>query len=270
VTPPSVDTRVVRRHFSCHAEEYDRYAVVQKRVARALVERIEREHAIAGPVLDVGTGTGEVARLFRGRRPDLPLVLTDIAHGMTLHAVGDIADAVGVDADAQALPFRDGSFGLVVSSSVYQWMNDLEAAFSEAWRLLKPGGLFVFALYGERTFFELKESHRLALAESGCDRVSHSQDFPSEDAVLNGLYTTSFVDVSVDAFLEVERHPDPAAFLRNLKRIGAQNASADRPRGLASRSEVQRMVAIYRERFGSSAGVPATYEVVFGAARKPF
>jgi len=269
VTPLAVDTRIVRHHFSCHAEEYDRYAVVQKRVARNLMEHIDKDERIEGPVLDVGTGTGEVARLLRRSCPELPIVLTDIAHGMTLHAVADVAKAVGVDADAQALPFRDESFGLVVSSSVYQWMNDLEGAFAESWRLLKPGGLFVFALYGEQTFFELKESHRLALAETGSVRSSHVQEFPSADAVRQGLCATSFDGISVETFLEVEHHSDPADFLRNLKRIGAQNASDDRPKGLASRREIQRMIEIYRERFGSCGVIPATYEVIYGSGRKP-
>ena len=47
-------------------------------------------------------------------------------------------------ADAEALPYPDAAFDLVVSSTTYQWVENLSKAFTESKRVLKPGGLFRF------------------------------------------------------------------------------------------------------------------------------
>lgn len=263
-----IDVRRVRRHFSISAGEYDRYAQVQKRVAVRLLELALTPEPAAGPALEVGTGTGEVARRVRRLCPELALVVSDLAHGMTRHAAA-IPGTLAVDADAQALPFRDASFGLLLSASVFQWLNDLPAALSEAARVLRPGGLLAFALYGERTLGELREAHRLALAETGAAHNSHVHTFPSDDAVGRALTAAGLETLHLFAEDEVEEHADVAALLHSLKKIGAQNASSSRPAGLASRRVMGRMADLYAERFGRDGSIPATYHVIYALARRP-
>jgi SAM-dependent methyltransferase len=50
-----------------------------------------------------------------------------------------------IRADAESLPFPDGSFDLVVGHAVLHHLPDLERAFSELLRVLEPGGRIVFA-----------------------------------------------------------------------------------------------------------------------------
>ncbi|WP_305042025.1 methyltransferase domain-containing protein [Geoalkalibacter sp.] len=263
----AVSLTQVREHFSCHAEEYDRFARVQKVVAARLVAQawpLPQD----GPVLDVGTGTGEVARCLRERDAVLSLVICDLAPGMTRHAAASLPGALAVDADAQALPFAAGTFAAVLSASVYQWMNDLPQAFGEARRVLVHQGLFAFALFGAGTLHELRTSHRRAVAEvKGADR-SHVQEFPSRDEVAAALASGGFRVARLWSENEVEWHPTPADLLRTLKKIGAQNASDRRPAGLASRQVMQRMNEIYRADFARDGQIPATYEVIYGLARK--
>lgn len=265
----SVDTLQVRRHFSSHAEEYDRYAVIQKKVVVDLLELLRSCVRVGGPVLEVGCGTGTLSRHISAQLPELPLTVSDIAHGMTRHAARTVPGIAAVDADAQDLPFCNAGFGLVLSSSVYQWVNDLPRAFAEGARVLAPGGRFAFALFGEKTLHELRESHRLAVVEAGGCRPSHAQDFPAGTEVRRALVGAGFAEVSVRSVYEVETHPEVEDLLRNLKRIGAQNAVGRRPRGLSSRRVMQRMIRLYRERHGTEGNIPATYEVIYGMGCKP-
>jgi malonyl-CoA O-methyltransferase len=53
--------------------------------------------------------------------------------------------------------------------------------------------------------------------------------------------------------------------VRGWKRVGTHNAASDRARGLTGRARLQRMVAAYETR-RTAAGLPATFEVIFGAA----
>ena len=263
-----VDTKRVRRNFSSQALSYDRHAVVQKRVVARLLEFLREWGPVEGPILEVGAGTGRLSRGLAEVFPQIRPFVSDIAHGMSRLAAASLPGALAADADAQALPFRAASFGLVCSTSVYQWVNDLPLAFAESARVLLPGGRFAFSLFGEKTLFELREAHRLAVAETGSPHPSHVQDFPGEPAVRGALAAAGFGELVLWSRNEVEEHPDVGRLLEHLKRIGARNASENRPRGLSSRRVLARMTAIYRERFGRRDSIPATYQVICGLARR--
>lgn len=258
-----IDKRQVRQHFSCHAQEYDRYALVQQQVATRLIEYLSSHYRQPEHLsLEVGCGTGLLSRQLLQRYPEMKLVLSDIAHGMSHHVQQTLSPAPVCDADAAALPFVDSSFDLVLSSSVYQWLNDLPNAFSEVARVLNPDGLLALALFGEKTLHELRTSHQSVLV----DKQSHSQSFPSLETVSAAL-GDRFEIVTLRSEFEVEWHANVPALMRSLKKIGAQNASQQRPQGLASRQVMQKMILYYNDCYGSEQGVPATYEVIYLLAR---
>jgi malonyl-CoA O-methyltransferase len=262
-----VSTRQMRQHFSAHASEYDSYAQVQKRVVAGLVARLPADLRPYQLALDLGTGTGDLARQLRERAPELPLLVADIAHAMTCAAAARVTKVAAFDADAEALPLRHASVGLVLSASMYQWVNDLPRAFAEVQRVLHPDGLFAFALFGAGTLGELRAAHTAALAEGGHAAISHMQLFPVVEAVDAALQAAGLTG-QLESFDEQEEHPDVPHLLRSLKRIGAQNAASNRPAGLSGRKTTERMMTIYQERFGGNGSIPATYQVIYGLARK--
>jgi len=258
-----IDKRQVRQHFSCHAQEYDRYAIVQQTVAKRLAGMLENQKQFWQRGLEVGCGTGLLSQQLYSSQPQLKLVLSDIAHGMTQYVQQTIPQAPVCDADAAALPFVADSFDLVVSSSVYQWLNDLANAFHEISFVLKQGGLLGLALFGEKTLYELRSSHQAVLTAG---KVSHVQSFPALSAVSEAL-PERFEILSLQSEFETEWHADVPGLLRSLKKIGAQNASQQRPQGLASRKIMQEMISHYSCHYGEERGVPATYEVIYLLAR---
>lgn len=262
-TAKKINKQQVRQHFSCHAREYDRYALVQQRVAKRLAGLLQTDLQPCGRALEVGCGTGLLSQQLYRLQPDLELVLSDIAHGMSQYVQQTLPQAPVCDADAAALPFVADSFDLVASSSVYQWLNDLPNAFTEISRVLHENGLLALALFGEKTLFELRTSHQSVLPESN---KSHVQNFPSLKTVSAAL-GRQFEVLSLHSEFETEWHADVPGLLRSLKKIGAQNASQQRPQGLASRRVMQAMISHYDDLYGCEQGIPATYEVVYLLAR---
>jgi malonyl-CoA O-methyltransferase len=240
---------------------------VQKRVVGLLDSRLATVAIPPGLCLDVGTGTGALAAAML-KRVAGQLVVMDIAHGMTRAAAERLPDGEACDGDARQLPFSDQTFACVVSSSVYQWIECLPSAFAEVSRVLRPGGLFALALFGERTLCELRSSHRQAVAESGTGQASHVQNFPTLGEVAEAITGAGLACDDLYKGMEVEYHLDVPDLLRQLKKIGASNATADRPRGLASRRVIQSMIKSYEEQYRCESGLPASYEVIIVVARK--
>jgi malonyl-CoA O-methyltransferase len=265
--PRPVDSTLVRRNFSRQANSYDGYAQVQQRAAERLLHMLLAERTVTGRALEIGTGTGYLGAALHASLPALQLAVSDLAHGMTRQAASRIPLALAFDADAQFLPLRDASVELVLSSSVYQWVNELSLAFREAFRVLKEGGCFAFTLFGEQTLCELRDAHRQAAAEFG--RLSHVQEFPAPAEIQKELVAAGFTVLRQQADLEVQFHPEVRELLRALKAIGAGNAAVDRPTGLASRQLLERMMLLYRQCYGRRRGIPATWQIISVVAQKP-
>lgn len=105
-------------------------------------------------ILETGCGTGE---MWKGRLDRLPknchLMLTDFSKGMLETARNHLGDNPQVSyqqADIQALPYEDGAFDAVIANMMLYHVPDLHKGLQGVRRVLKPGGTFYCATYGER------------------------------------------------------------------------------------------------------------------------
>ena len=264
----------IGRGFHRHAGEYDQHAVVQKRVVAAL-DRLVDTHLAGAPtrLLDIGCGTGAMLSALSDRYPEAQLCGLDLAFNMTLQAAGRFGpDALLVNGDAECLPFRDGAFDLIVSTSTLQWVQRLDSCFKECLRVLAPGGLMCAAFFGGRTLWELQESYREALSncfEGDLSRSARLQRFKSGVEVRQILGDLGFDQVMIAMETELDYHADVPGLLRSIKGIGASTtARNDAGGGLGWRGVLNDMARIYRTRFESDGMIPATYEVIYIVARR--
>jgi SAM-dependent methyltransferase len=119
-------------------------------------------------VLEIAAGTGVVTRcLARALAPEVVIVATDLNRGML-----DLAASVGTSrpvewrtADATDLPFPDGIFDVVVCQFGAMFFPDRPRAFSEARRVLRPGGVFLFNVWDAIEHNEFAHAVTLAMEE---------------------------------------------------------------------------------------------------------
>ncbi len=171
----------ITSRYDRHALRYGRWwGPVIEPAALALMERVTEALRGAPPstILDVGTGTGVLARAAVEHWPDASVVGLDGSSGMLGVAHGEAESrlspaqrtrvewATGL---AERLPFADQRFDLVVSSFVYQLVPDRPAALREAFRVLRPGGTLAYVtwlvadddLAPQRVFEDLVEEEGL-------------------------------------------------------------------------------------------------------------
>jgi SAM-dependent methyltransferase len=101
-------------------------------------------------VLEIAAGTGVVTRQLASLLPqNVAIVATDLNLPMLdqARAIGTKRPVEWRQADAMQLPFPDESFDAVVCQFGFMFPPDKSKAFSEARRVLRPGGVFVFNVW---------------------------------------------------------------------------------------------------------------------------
>lgn len=94
-------------------------------------------------VLDIGTGTGDIAREVLRRYPSSVVAAADYTFEM-MFAGKQKGRALNFNsADALHLPYADETFDAVVSGFLLRNVTDIDAALREHYRVLKHGGRFV-------------------------------------------------------------------------------------------------------------------------------
>ncbi|MGE5467951.1 MAG: class I SAM-dependent methyltransferase [Ignavibacteria bacterium] len=134
----------IRRVFEAVAPRYDLMNDLMSFGIHRLWKRTlaRRCRDVAGTVVDLAGGTGDVARLLV--RADRQVAVCDPSRAMMREGRRRSGAAIAWFAgEAEALPFADGSVDLLTISFGLRNATRLDAALSEIHRVLKPGGRFV-------------------------------------------------------------------------------------------------------------------------------
>jgi malonyl-CoA O-methyltransferase len=161
--------------FDRIAPEWEGRRTAAIRLAPALAA-LDALPAPPARVLDVGTGTGALARAVAARFPEAEVVGIDVSGGMI-----DVARSLAGSreryetGDASALPYVDGSFELVT-------LNNMIPFFDELARVTAPGGhvLVAYALGPQTPIWVPLERVRAQLERRG---FAHVGDFAAGDGV---------------------------------------------------------------------------------------
>jgi len=146
---------VNRRYHDVAAADYDAkwgvdFGAVGRAQVRGKVEKLLG--ARPGPFprsLEIGSGTGYFTLNLMQEGVIGTGVCTDVSPGM-LDALRANAERLGltvdtVACDAAELPFDDAGFDLVLGHAVLHHLPELGRAFAEFERVLRPGGVLLFA-----------------------------------------------------------------------------------------------------------------------------
>ena len=145
--PEKLNIRIaIHQKYSTNPQPYGEWIAAQYRIAPG------------AQVLELGCGTGE---FWRGRLSllagDAQLTLTDLSAGMVETARAAVGEGIAGRhrvqyrvADIQSIPYPDASFDVVIANSMLYHVPDLPRALAEVRRVLRPGGSFYCATFGEQ------------------------------------------------------------------------------------------------------------------------
>ncbi len=258
---PLLDRAAIRKHFDSASVHYDESAVLAARLREQMIERLDWIDFSPQAALDLGCGTGHGAAALAALWPRSRIIALDSSRGMLRETrrLDEEARIERLCAEAESLPLNDASVDLVFSNLMLPWCEDLDAVFAEVARVLRPRGLFTFTTFGPDTLVELRAAWRAA------DPHVHLHPFTDMHDLGDGLIRAGLTEPVLDVSRYALTYPDVESLMRDLKAIGAQNATAGRPRGLTGLRQWQLLAEAY-EGFRSEGVLPASHEVVFGQA----
>ena len=228
------------------------------RAATELGERLSAVLRSFDIAADVGTPTDAVRRVLAASGKVKTIVAADFG------ATRLDKSFLRVASDEEALPFADASLDLAVSALALQFVNDLPGALIQIRRALRPDGLFMAAMVGGDSLNELRMA--FADAESEIEGGLSPRVAPFADVRELGalLQRAGFALPVVDSERLTVRYDSAFALMHDLRRMGATNVMQERRRRPLKRATLQRMAAIYAERYSDPDGrLRASFEIIW-------
>ena len=160
--------------------------------------------------LELASGTGRVTRHLREHIPvTSKLVASDISPDM-LAVAKEKLKTFDIDwriIDAQQLPFADNSINLLVCCFGYMFVADKSKAFAEAYRVLRPGGMLLFATWDKLELNGASHVYRKAAKKYLQDPLPESYNLPfsmnDESLIKSMLQGTGFSRISIERVSKV-------------------------------------------------------------------
>lgn len=207
LSPAEIRDVNIRYHDAAAADYDAKWSIDFGPRARAQT-RMKLEKALGGPAprydraLELGAGTGYFLLNLMAQGVISRATASDISQGM-LGVLAANASRLGLDveavrSDAEALPFADASFELVIGHAVLHHLPDPGRALRECLRVVVPGGTVVFvgepsvagdllARAPKRAAAAVAPLWRAAIGAGAAHHDHNHSDEPAADRMLEAL-----------------------------------------------------------------------------------
>ncbi|KAM9454634.1 arginine-hydroxylase NDUFAF5, mitochondrial isoform 2-T2 [Clarias gariepinus] len=229
-----------QKKWAASLQDSEKYDYLRDEVGSRVADRIYDIARTFPLALDVGCGKSHIAEHLSKDVVER-LFLTDISDASLRQKRPSEMTTHCVMADEEFLPFQENTFDLVASSLSLHWINDLPGALRQIHHVLKPDGVFVGAMVGGETLYELRCSLQLAELEREGGFAPHISPYTAVTDLGNLLGQAGFNMLTVDVD-EIQVHY-PSMF---------------------------EVICDLQEMYGKDDGsVPATFDILFMIGWKP-
>jgi ubiquinone/menaquinone biosynthesis C-methylase UbiE len=195
-------------------EFYERYLVPMhfEAHARIMVDRLGELRS--GHLLEIAAGTGAVTRLLARELPDtVRITATDLNEPMLEMArlQPGTERVQWQQEDATSLSFPEGRFDVVLCQFGVMFFPDKVGAFRETFRVLKPGGCFIFSVWDRADRNPLVEVVQQALLSLFLEEIVRSNLVPlsyhEPEVIRADLAAAGFIESELEAVIGHSQAP---------------------------------------------------------------
>ncbi len=254
----NINKQLVRERFSRTLKSYGSQAVVQKAMARELIDMICRSEPgrSFSRVLEVGAGAGG----FMAELLSHCSVKSYYANDLVEESLSCLTEVVGrlpvqefhfLAGDIEHLEDLPAELDLVVSNATLQWLDNLDHFFRTMAAHLKPGGMLAFSSFSTSNMRETATIEGVGLRYQSLEELK----------LLSGKY---FEMSDCREELQQLEFSSPEAVLHHIRQTGVNGID----RQSWTKSRYQRFINQYRQLFSCNNGVTLTYHPVYCCMKK--
>ena len=223
-------------------------------------------------VLDEATGPGYVAAAAVQRGAHV--TATDFSAAMVAETRRRHPEMDVQEADAEALPFTDGSFDAVVMNFGVLHLAQPDLAFAEACRVLRPGGRFAFTVWAVPEVSVGLGMVLRAVQAYGTTDVSLPSGppffrFSDPEECRRALEAVGLTDVQSSTLPLLWQFPHPEAVFAAIQQGTVRTAALLRAQTPAALDAIREAVCAKAATYATASGVDVPMGAVLTSARKP-
>ena len=271
---PLFDRQLLRRRRERFAPQLGEHDFLLRRAAEEMLFRmgmVQREFAT---VLELGAGHGLLAEGILQRPDSRKLILADSSPALLAPLRERLGEWSGnksvqymvIDEEGLTIgegeTLEEGSVNLVMALLSLHFVNDLPATLSRIRALLAPDGLFMAALPGGRTLYELRECFAQAETElygGASPHIAPMADIRDYGNLLIGAGFT--LPVADSDFVRVS-YGDPLKMMAELRAMSGGNVLSERRKGTLDPRLIRRVAEIYERDFVIDGRIEASFEII--------
>ncbi len=250
----------IRKSFDNSSDLYDENSLIQQEVANRLIDRLKYLKFKPLNILDIGSGTGYLAKKLQLFFPEAKLFCLDLSENMSVVCKSKNKDMYVICGDAEFMPLINSSFDLVISSFTFHWCKNIKKIFSDVRNILKENGIFIFSTVGPDTLIELKNTFKKI------DNHQHVNNFSDMHTFGDLLLSVNFSDPVMDVDRITVKYKTLNELLKSLKNTGSNIVMTDE-RKFLGHGIISKIRGLYQQNIGNNV-FPATYEIIYAIAWK--
>ncbi|TSK18051.1 Arginine-hydroxylase NDUFAF5, mitochondrial [Bagarius yarrelli] len=233
-----------QKQWAATLPDSQKYDYLRDEVGSRVADRVFDIARTFPLALDLGCGKSHIAEHLTKDVVER-LFLTDISDASLRQRRQSEMPTHCMMADEEFLPFQENTFDLVVSSLSLHWTNDLPGALRQIHHVLKPDGVFVGAMVGGETLYELRCSLQLAELEREGGFAAHVSPYTAATDLGNLLGQAGFSLLTVDVDEIQVHYPSMFEVMCDLQGMGESNCAWNR-KVLLHRDTILAAAAVYK------------------------
>ncbi len=245
--------------FNRAAQSYDQAAHMQYHAGNKLIAHLKKTEIEPKLILDVGGGTGHLAKNLAACYPQAKVLMIDLADKMLMVAREKNGLATAC-ADFAALPLADHRADVIYANMSLHWSSDLVKTLRELKRVLTPTGALVFSIPLQGSLHELITSIKQNNSQA---EVNEFYDLATLKSHLQSSGFTSHHELC-ETYCEY--HTEAQQILRQIRLTGTHHVKFKSGGYYAGKTFLNNLSRIY-EKYRQVQGLPMTYRVFYGMAK---
>jgi NADH dehydrogenase [ubiquinone] 1 alpha subcomplex assembly factor 5 len=226
-----------------------------KRSFDDIAERLDHMSRDFSDVLNLGCRKSYGSNELRKRYNNL------IEADLSMDMFGD-SEGFKVVVDEETLPFASNSFDLIISVLNLHSVNDLPGTFIQIKEMLKPNGVFIASIFGERNLLELREvlmETELEIFGGVSPRVMPVIELKQLGMLLQ---RAGFNMPVVDNDLVEVHYKHPMDLLHDLQNMGETNIMLNRNKKYLGKKFWKKFSENYIRKFSKDGDIVANFEIL--------